>query len=354
MHKPPPAPDELPIGGFLGIDLPPGHAGSLRRQWRLGGVERAFTNARSALKALLDAIPGGVVWLPAYLCPEFGSVVPVPRRRFYPLDHAFSPDAAFLEHAVAANDIVLGVDYFGRPPQAAFLDYVAARPGAWFIEDCAQALDTGRAPWGDWQLYSPRKLVGVPDGGILVACSGRAAGVSTAASVGGPFADAVELARSHWSRFEDAGEASNTAWYALHQAKERGLGVSSRRISRLTWELLDVLDAASIGAARRRNFAVLAAALSAHAALDELSPSFAPLGFPVRVPIGLRDQVRTLLHRDRLFPAVHWETLLAPPEFAREHAWAATLLTLPCDHRYSAAQMDRLATLFLGALRVAA
>ena len=34
-----------------------------------------------------------------------------------------------------------------------------------WIEDCAQAL-VPDVPWGDWQIFSPRKLFGVADGGV--------------------------------------------------------------------------------------------------------------------------------------------------------------------------------------------
>ena len=46
----------------------------------------------------------------------------------------------------------------------------------------------------------------------------------------------------------------------------------------------------------------------------------------------------------------HWEHLLAPArEFPAEHALAAGTLTLPCDQRYSAEDMQRLATVFRAA-----
>ncbi|HXQ46960.1 MAG TPA: hypothetical protein VN806_10110, partial [Caulobacteraceae bacterium] len=48
------------------------------------------------------------------------------------------------------------------------LELVASRPDVLWIEDRAQAMDTGASDWGDVALYSPRKLVGVGDGGLLI------------------------------------------------------------------------------------------------------------------------------------------------------------------------------------------
>lgn len=124
------------------------------------------------------------------------------------------------------------------------------------------------------------------------------------------------------------------------------------RISRLSWELLGVLDPAAIGAARRRNFAYLARRLGAFALLPEVQPDFVPLGFPVRVPAWRRAAVRERLFQERIFAATHWECLPSPaPEFPAEHALAASVLTLPCDQRYSPEHMERVAAVFERAMR---
>jgi dTDP-4-amino-4,6-dideoxygalactose transaminase len=42
--------------------------------------------------------------------------------------------------------------------------------GAWFVEDCAHCLKavSGVGEFGDFVLYSPHKLLAIPDGGLLV------------------------------------------------------------------------------------------------------------------------------------------------------------------------------------------
>jgi dTDP-4-amino-4,6-dideoxygalactose transaminase len=338
-----------PIGGFLGLELPGGDVG-LRKRWGVGDRRLAFVNASSALANLLEAAQGGTVWLPAYICPEFTRAVPPARLRYYPLDADLSPKVDVLQHAVCAGDLVVAVDYFGRPPSPAFLDYVSAHSDILFVEDCAQAFDTGRPAWGDWRLYSPRKLVGVPDGGLVVACSAKAKATRLSGATAGDL-DAVDLAWPQIARFEDEAEADNDVWHALNRAKEDSLPVSSQRISRLAWSILGLLDAEAIAQQRRRNFATLASHLAPWAFLRDQLPTFVPLGFPVKLPHEVRSQVREHLYRHRVFPAVHWANLPSPAgEFPDEHALSAGLLTLPCDQRYGAAEMEKVATLFLQAV----
>ncbi len=212
-------------------------------------------------------------------------------------------------------------------------------------------MDTGQRPWGDWRLFSPRKLVGVSDGGLLTPCSDRAnvlTGICSVRDLRG-MADVVQ---PQLARFEDEDEAHNEVWYGLNKSKEASLPISDRRISRLTWGLLGLLDANSIAERRRQNFAMLAAQLRAWGLLPDQQPLYVPFGYPVRLPPGQRATVRAYLHERRIFPAVHWTELPSPAnEFPSEHGLADELLTLPCDQRYGEAEMNRLAETFLDAMR---
>jgi hypothetical protein len=339
-----------PIGGFLGLELP-AKDGGFRALWGASDPSRAYVNASSALAALVRAMPRGTVWLPAYICPELARAVPPDRLRYYPLDAELSPRADVLAASVRPGDILVAVDYFGRAPGTAFLDYVAAQPNVVFVEDSAQAIDTGTAAWGDWRLFSPRKVIGVPDGGLLVARSAKARAVILPDSMPDGI-EAAECAAPQLARYEDEAETHNDVWFALNRAKEQAMPLSGRRVSRLTWALLGLLEPEPIADARRGNYDVLAARLADWAFLKDVRPPYVPLGFPVRLPPGARQRVQQHLYRQRVFPAVHWDNLPSPAaEFPNEHALSGALLTLPCDQRYGAAEMERVAALFLDVMR---
>lgn len=148
-----------PVGGFLGLELPFRGEG-LRRAWGVTEERLCFADATSALAALLARRPQGRVWLPAYVCPKFATAVPAHRARYYPVGAALTPNVTYLHESLRQDDICIAVDYFGRPPPEDFGSLVAAHPDVLFVEDCAQALDTGARAWGDWRIFSPRNWWG--------------------------------------------------------------------------------------------------------------------------------------------------------------------------------------------------
>lgn len=340
-----------PIGGFFGLEDP--GSGDLLAMWGARDAP-ALVNATSALAMLVSRVRPGAVWLPGYVCAELVGAVPTPARRFFPLDDDLAPDIAALEGRIAPGDMVLAVNMFGRAPGPGWQSFAAAHPGVTFVEDCAQALDTGVPAWGDWRLYSPRKLVGVPEGGLLVAVSGRARaqspGLEPAPHAGADGAEgrARRLAPMLARR---SSQSDNSQWPALHHAAEASHSISAAPMSAFARTLLAGLDPAPMIAARKRNFAHLSVDLHEHAVLPEVDPRFAPSGFPVGVAPDVRDEVLANLHAHRIFAAVHWRDIPAPEAFASDHIRAKSLITLPCDHRYGAAEMARVAEVFRAAVR---
>ncbi|SMY07368.1 DegT/DnrJ/EryC1/StrS aminotransferase family protein [Flavimaricola marinus] len=349
MTAPADAPD--PIGGFLGLERP--GAGDLNAFWGAADCP-AWVNATSALAALVTELRPARVWLPGYICAELVEAVPAAARRYFPMTDALAPDIAALDGRVADGDLVLAVDMFGRAPGPDWRDFVAAHPGVTFVEDCAQALDTGEAPWGDWRLFSPRKLVGVPEGGILVPITARA--IERARNIGpapeqeDAHQQARQLRLAPMLARRDAPQ-TNARWHAMHQAAEASHRIGDAPMSPAARALLSRLEPAPMIAARKRNFAQLAEALPDFAVISQTEPAFAPSGFAVRVAPEVRSSVLAHLHAHRIFAAVHWREIPAPPEFTRDHQLAASLITLPCDHRYGPPEMARVAATFLDACR---
>lgn len=333
-----------PLGGFFGLERP--GAGGLVRHW---GVDPAlaWANASSAFAAVVRHLRPKAVWLPGYLCLHMAEAVPMESRRFYRLNSAMEPDLDSLA-GLQAGDLVLCVAYFGRTPGPAWRDFLANRPDVWAIEDCAQALDSGSPACGDWRIYSPRKLMGVPEGGLLAAMTARAQ------TVPGPTLPPDQNSADRRllpMQLRRERPLDNALWHPLHQAAEAAGGLSDRAISAQAMDLLGTLDPAPMIAARKDNFARLHAKLGQHAFIDDPAPAFTPLGFPVLLPSETRDGILHRLFAQKIFPAVHWRDIAAPQSFAEDHKTAAQIATLPCDHRYGPQDMDRLANVFLGALK---
>jgi hypothetical protein len=326
-----------PIGGFFERHEPDNAGPSVVDAWTGGRPYGAFVNARSAFAALVAQHAAATVWLPAFLCADLLSDVLATRVRFYPVLEGFAPDLSPVEAVAQSGDIVLLAGPFGLPVTAA-----PRRTDLVLVEDRAQALDAGSAT--GWTLYSPRKLLGVADGGLLVSPDDTPAPQPTRR----PDADA--LWRAPDLRADDRRGERNSEWHAANQAKEAAMATAPEAMTERSRTVLATTSLESLAAPRLANWRRLDARLARWSALpsDLTAP---PLGYVLRLEPAARDRVLGGLHAQRIFAAVHWPRLAAPADASpRETAWTRELITLPCDHRYGAAEMDRIADAVTGLL----
>lgn len=329
-----------PIGGFLPLAIDELPAASLT-PWQLWTRDArstlTFHNARSALAWLLRRKGTRRLWLPAYICQEVADAVRGlgTEIRFYAVGETLAPDPAALDAMLERGDAVLGVDYFGFLPPPAFLALAKTRDDVLWIEDRAQAFDPGEA-WGDWLIYSPRKLLGVPDGGLLISLRHELEPPAYEES------HDLSFVAPLLERFEDAAETHSRDWYNTYRDIEAGAATSLRPMSRLTETLLRRIDAEAIASKRRRNHAMLADAFPARMLrFAGAQPAAVPFGLAIRVPDA--GAVAARLAEAGAFCARHWRSPPSDPRlFPGEHRLAQSLLTLPCDQRYAAAEMQRL------------
>lgn len=324
------------IGGFFALEIPM-VAGGLLQSWGQGLPLACFSNARSALSALIVAERPRKVWLPAFLCGALAEAVPEALLQYYPVGISLTPQVSALG-GVQDGDMLVGINYFGFCPASEFIDFVAAHPAVLFVEDCAHCLAPEPAAWGDWRLFSPRKLMGVADGGVLVAMrEGRRVPQPSAAQVS---------PASQWLapmlRFEDESGLQAAFGHPANQAKEMAMKVSDTAMTRLSRVLLSVTDPQPLIQRRRSNFLALEAQLE-HLMLPLNRPGgCAPFSFPIQLKEEQRDHVLELLHQQHIYAAVHWRDLPSPAElFSVEHRLSRQLISLPCDHRYGTEDMSR-------------
>jgi dTDP-4-amino-4,6-dideoxygalactose transaminase len=117
------------------------------------------------------------------------------------------------------------------------------------------------------------------------------------------------------------------------------------RVSRAIWSQLGT---AAIVSARGANYAVLASGVSRlrslHLFHEGLLQGVCPLGCPIVSP--RRDDLRIFLTSQGVYCPIHWQL---PAEvktgFPASQSVSATILTLPCDQRYTTNDMDRVVTL---------
>lgn len=302
--------------------------------WTAGqGDSRAFATARAALAALLAARQVKRLWLPAYVCRALvegvtrAGVEPI----WYGVDDQLNCDVEAVRAGLAPDDAVLTICWFGRPPEAKFQMLASDFPSLLIIEDRAQALDPGAGIPGAVRLYSPRKLLGVADGGLLVGSDLPAPPTRP----GSP-----DLWTANDRRHEDAEGRHPDTWFPDHRARETTFDAEPRCCSDRTLAALDLVAIQPEADARRRNWEILAAALAPFALWPDPTPQFAPLAFPVVVP-DAADLVAHLADR-RIWAARHWEKLPSPRRFDAAHRLSARCVSLPLDGRYGQPEMMRI------------
>jgi dTDP-4-amino-4,6-dideoxygalactose transaminase len=296
-----------------------------------------LANARSGIHVLAEALNPPRVWMPSYLCGTMLQGIDRNRVEFYPIDR----DLQVTEPARAGEgDLVVIVDYFGFPPARRLFEDARSR-GAWILEDACQALLTeGVGKYADFVLFSPRKYLGVPDGGILN--SNTCLCISDIQLSKPPAEWSLRTLDAAVLRGEFDRHGGDRSWFSLFQESERDCPVGYFQMSETAREVLQFCDYEGITRRRRRNYALLLGALSDMAIYADLPDAVTPVGFPIRA--RNRDSLRQALFAHQIYPPVHWQIAgVVPDAFKECHLVSSEIMTLPCDQRYTTTDMEWMA-----------
>ncbi len=135
-----------------------------------------YRYGRDALYAGLEALrlsKGDVVALPATICDVvlLAFVKKGIEISFYDLDANLNPSMDDIERGICARTRAVYVNHqFGLPTDFTRLKGLCQRRGLYLIEDCAHTLPVEGSPigsFGDIAYFSLRKLLSMPDGGLL-------------------------------------------------------------------------------------------------------------------------------------------------------------------------------------------
>lgn len=287
-----------------------------------------YESARAGLYAILKAANCRRIFIPYYVCDAVLSAIRVAGCvvDFYSLNAAFEIDEAI---ALAEGDLVLLVDYYGLC-RTQIENQLTLFPKNSVIVDCSQAWF--QAPFDCLAtIYSPRKFLPVPDGGV----------VHTSLKLDAQEPDehrSIERYQYLLARVTAEPEASRE----LYLESEAQLEFPSLRgISAFTRKLIEVTDQDFIKARRARNWEVL----NDLRAVNQLG--FEPAGqTPICYPLMFdgAGQLRDELRKVRVFAPLYWPGVTCTN--AHEKALVRDTLYLPIDHRYGEADMERLLDFF--------
>lgn len=319
------------IGGYFGLDLPC-HEDLYPKAIKL-------QSGRAAIRAVLECANIAQVFLPAYVCDSVIQAVEDSGAEveFYALDESLYPKglpAYFPRHCA-----VLYVNYFGLcTKNVARLR--AAIPSDRLIIDNSQALF---APHEEVlaTVYSPRKFVGVPDGGLI--------SVSPSLNLVAPAEEdkaSIERMRPLLIRMAYSAREG----YADFQKIPLSLqDTTPLAMSRLTQRLMKSIAWDQVVRRRRENFHGMAEKLAAiNDKQWELGEQDVPMCYPLTLRGSEVDKIKAALAARNIFVPIYWQDAL--PRIApdsTESMLAKETLFLPIDQRMESAQAEGLGDLIL-------
>lgn len=299
------------------------------RDW--AGSSIMLNSARNALRLLLQTLQPQALWLPRYIC---DSVISAAKResitiRFYSIGSSLLPTAP---DETGDSELILYPNYFGVAAEAERA--VVNRFGRErVLLDRSQALFSNESA-ALAEIYSPRKFLGMPDGGLL----------RSDVEVTRPTMrhTATAEAISHLSGRIESG---SQYWLDHFRKAEEVLGDSEpARISRTAEYLLSSADLNWASRTRTENFTLLHKALGPLNRLGRLldeSPT-GPLCYPL-LPAHDSQVTQVALAGAGVYCARYWpEVTQRPGTSAFEREMAERCLALPCDQRYSAREMKHI------------
>lgn len=350
--------------------------------WRLkhrrGSVAQVYWRGSFALAAAVETVitanaaHRATVWIPGYFCNE--ALDPLRRLpvilRFYPVQADLTPDWSFLEELGGrqSGSVVFAlVHYFGFPNAILQAKSFCEQHQMVLLEDAAHVLQPGGGIGdGDLSIFSPRKLVPVPSGGILVASQAWATHLVKVSARRGGNADTIRwlakrlaqqvLVKLHipWHRLRSVGQSACSPGITDGLPPQTSGGCNPFGLRLLTVMAQD-MDA--VMELRRRNYQQLLGwtehLVGARPLFARLPDGVCPYAFPLLVNQSSSDLVATL--RSQGIPASQWPDL--PPEVLgsqREHKISIhtfeRLLLLPVHQSLTSSQIDRVGQQLCAAL----
>lgn len=314
-----------PIGGYFEWEFPANN-GSFPHS---DGV--LLNSGRHSLEYILMSL-GTIkrLWIPYYTC----DVVLQPIERlgisysFYRINKDFTLAE---EIALSEDEYVIYTNYFGL--MDAYCKEMAKRYGNQLILDCAQAFFAPRLE-GINTFYSPRKFVGIPDGGIAYA--------NTPTSLELPkdhsYDKCAHLLKRH--------DLTPMDGYSDFKESSHKIALSPISLmSTLSQKVMSSLNYEAIKERRLTNFTLLHTHL---AASNEFQmPSYDSFACPMVYPYYTKDEeLRKRLITNQVFVATYWPNVFEwIKDGEMEYELSKNIIPIPIDQRYDDKDMMRIVEL---------
>lgn len=287
-----------------------------------------LNTGRNALEYILRSI-GDItrIYIPYYTC----DVVLEPIKKLHIPSTYYHINARFeIDDEVSPQDgeYIVANNYFGI--KDAYIQTLAEKYGDHLIVDCAQAF-FAKPISGIKSFYSPRKYLGVADGGIAYLGNVPDGRVQVKQK---------ECTSDHDSHLFKRKQLGAEAGFSDYQENESKLDNQPIRwMSDATKEILNHIDYEKVVAKRREHYNYLHDALRKenNLALPELESFVCPMVYPFVTKSGV--DFRKELISNKIFVARYWPNIQHLNDFEIEYYLTNSIIPLPCDQRYGIEEM---------------
>ncbi|WP_394142038.1 hypothetical protein [Vibrio chagasii] len=327
------------LGGYLELDLRPeiiDTKKSIYDCWVKDSPFLALDCSRSALREIIRIEGISSIILPYYICNDVKVTLSQLNVNavYYSIDENFKPKLDSF-HELKNFDALIVVSYFGLAIDDKMLQEIKSQNSDLIvIEDKAQSLDES-SKVADWAIYSPRKLVGVPDGSIAVAKAPLSQSLLAKYSKK-ESSLFLENVSPILMRYYD--KEMNLCQYDSYLRSESQFDKKIYKISTLSLDLLKIYSYEKISSKRKLNWKYLDNKLS-DLAITNFQSEVTPLGYPIKV-MDPDSFVKYMAHRG-IFCARHWKDIGDYDEsFHYEFCLSNSVVTIPCDQRLGYSDLD--------------
>lgn len=287
------------------------------------GYDYALNSGNNALLLLLKESNVRSVHLPYYTC---GNVIDALQKNGIDINFYHITDYLEIKETLMPDKVIIYNNYFGIKDK-----YIASISKKYsnLIIDNAQALFS-LPPEGISAFYSPRKFVGLPDGGFIK--------TAIAIDIGRYDVDISYDRMSHLLKRLDVSPEFGYNDFAENNAalNERPIN----KMSKLTSILFNSINLKYVKEKRKENFHYLHSKLSQlNKLIINIEDEDVPMVYPFWINNG--NEVRQLLNDNRIFTATYWSDVqMRVKKDSLEDDLVKNLVAIPIDSRYSLSEMD--------------
>jgi hypothetical protein len=305
------------IGGYFGLDQ------LVNNEYHKDLI--ALNTGRNALLYLLKAKNIQKLFIPFYLCNSISYMLEKHEFDFeyYRIDADFKP---IFNKKLCEDDYLYIVNYYGQLTNDKVIcikqkygNIILDNTHA-FFQKPIDGIDT---------IYSCRKFFGVPDGAYL----------STNSVLDEEME--IDISKDRMTHILGRFEGTASDYYSNFQENDASFKFEPLKyMSKLTHNVLGAIDYMKVKQIRNENFAYLESELALYNKLTLTRPDGA-FTYPLYIDKGI-EIIKTLAQK-RIYIPTFWPNVITNTfEEWIEHDYAANILPLPCDQRYSLEDMKQI------------